>query len=59
MRESLYAEKLLAGAHARYVKACESLAKVRALTLATDILREKAGKPERTEKPKLALAGAG
>jgi hypothetical protein len=59
MKESLYAEKLLAGAHSRYVKACESLAKMRAMALATDLLREKAGKPERAEKRRLALASAG
>ena len=56
MRESEYADRLLGRAHGRYVKACESLAKMRAMLLATDVLREKVSKPEGAEKPKLALA---
>jgi hypothetical protein len=56
MRESEYADRLLDRAHSRYVKACESLAKMRAMLLAADLLREKSGKPEGAEKPKLALA---
>lgn len=51
-------DKQLTMAQNRFLRACDALAKMRAMLLATDILKERAGKPERTEKPKLALASA-